>query len=75
MTTNELSPGWALQQSDYAAALRQVCINVSNYAARQLKAVRSTAAALLPTIVLALQASLCVAFAFAIMFIAAIIQD
>lgn len=75
MTMNQLSPGWALQQPDYATALRQVCSNVSNYAARQLKAARYMAAALLPSFVLALQASLCVAFAFALMFIAAIIQD
>ena len=38
---NQLSPGLALQQPDYAAALRQVCSNVSNYAARQLKELES----------------------------------
>ena len=74
MTMNQLSPAWALQQPDYAAALRQVCSNVSNYAARQLKAVRSTAAALLPTIVLALQASLCVVFTLILFFVSAILQ-
>ena len=73
MTTNELSPGWALQQPDYAAALRQVCSNVSNYAARQLKAARYMAAALLPSFVLAVQAYLCAAFVFALMYFAAII--
>lgn len=75
MKVNELSPGWALQQPDPVAALSQVLDNVRNHAAASLSKARATAAALIPSVILFAQATLCVSFGFALMFIAAILQD
>ena len=73
MKANELSIGWAMQQKDPVAAISRVFDNMRRYAAQQLAQARTAAAALVPTLILFAQATLCVAFVFGLMFFAAII--
>ena len=74
MKANELSIGWAMKQQDPVAAVSRVFDNVRRCSVQQILKARSAAAALLPSIVLFTQVTLCVAFAFGLMFFAAILQ-
>lgn len=73
MTIQEISPGWALRQPDPVAALQQVFNNVRQYASRTVSAIVGSATAVLPSVVVLAQASLCVLFGFAMVFFSAVI--